>query len=260
MNICNQCQIEFKPKAGSSGKFCGRVCFDASNTRRDTQERVRNSFRDNYKINPKECQHCRNEIPYEQRMNKFCSHKCAAIVNNTGRVVSEETKRLKRDIAKNKAVKHYKSTKTIQKMMKPIIFVGDFTKVYCNTCAKTGQIFYGKSWRKYHPDVYTDREHYYRNCQFRFALTDYPEYFDLSLIKEYGMYSTPGSRSGKKNINGVSRDHLVSVSYGYENNIDPKIIAHPANCRLVLHKDNNSKNSKCAITLEELLSRIDAFG
>lgn len=260
MNKCNQCQISFKPKPGSSGKFCGRVCFDASNTRRETQERVRNSFRYKYSLNPKHCQRCSVDIPYKQRMNRFCSHTCAAVVNNTGRVVSEETKQLKSIIAKNRVAVNYTPAKTIQKKMKPIIFVGDFTKVYCNTCAKTGQIFFGKSWRKYHPDVYADKEHYYRNCQFRFALADYPEYFDLSLIKKHGMYSTPGSRSGKKNVDGVSRDHLISVSYGYENDIDPKIIAHPANCRLVLHKENNSKNNKCSITLEELLTRIDAFG
>ena len=46
------------------------------------------------------------------------------------------------------------------------------------------------------------------------------------------------------------------VKYGFENNISPEIISHPANCRLLKHRDNNKKNIKCDITIEELLNKI----
>ena len=88
---------------------------------------------------------------------------------------------------------------------------------------------------------------------FRFSLKDYPDEFDFELIEKYGFYS-PANKNN--NLNGVSRDHMYSVYEGYKNNISPKIISHPANCKLLKHTDNISKNKKCSITLDELLERI----
>ena len=93
-------------------------------------------------------------------------------------------------------------------------------------------------------------------ASFDFNLADYPEEFNFSLIEEYGWYSA--SNRGN-NLNGVSRDHMVSVKFGYENNIDPNIISHPANCRLMRHNDNVSKNEDCSISLEELKVRIEKW-
>ena len=61
------------------------------------------------------------------------------------------------------------------------------------------------------------------------------------------------------NLDGVSRDHMFSVREGFEKGIDPKIISHPANCRLMIHNENISKNKKSFITIEELLDRIEKF-
>lgn len=72
------------------------------------------------------------------------------------------------------------------------------------------------------------------------------------LLEKYGMYS-------KKNPNGVVRDHRVSVNYGYKNNIDPKIISHPANCEFLQHKDNARKTFTNSISLEELLVDIEKW-
>lgn len=46
---------------------------------------------------------------------------------------------------------------------------------------------------------------------------------------------------------------------GYKNNVDPFIISHPANCRLVRHNDNVSKGSKSLLTLEELIQKIEKW-
>ncbi len=52
---------------------------------------------------------------------------------------------------------------------------------------------------------------------------------------------------------------MISVKYGFDNNISPEIIAHPANCQLVIHNDNQKKRSKCSIKIGDLLSRIDEW-
>lgn len=100
-------------------------------------------------------------------------------------------------------------------------------------------------------------KHYYRlQCQFNFALSDFPDEFDFDLIRKYGWYK---AKNKGNNPNGVSRDHMYSVMEGYRNNVDPSIISHPANCRLIRHNDNISKLDGSTITLEELLDRIEKW-
>jgi Rps23 Pro-64 3,4-dihydroxylase Tpa1-like proline 4-hydroxylase len=102
----------------------------------------------------------------------------------------------------------------------------------------------------------TEFKIYKAETNFKFNLSDYPDMFDFSLIEKYGWYS-PSNK--KNNLSGVSRDHMLSVKEGFELGIDPKLLAHPANCKLMIHNDNVSKNKKSSITLEELLERIENF-
>lgn len=97
---------------------------------------------------------------------------------------------------------------------------------------------------------------YRMDCKFNFNLADYKEEFDFKLVKEYGWYS-PSNK--KNNLGGVSRDHMFSIREGFEMNIDPKILSHPANCQLLIHSKNISKHRKSSITLEELLTKIEEF-
>jgi len=90
---------------------------------------------------------------------------------------------------------------------------------------------------------------YKRKCEFAFNIWDYPDDFDLSLIYKYGFYKP---KNKGDNLNGVSRDHKISVMFGWENDIDPKIISHPANCKLMQHPENIGKNKKCSVLLEQL--------
>ena len=93
------------------------------------------------------------------------------------------------------------------------------------------------------------------SCQFKFSLNEYPDKFDFDLVKKYGWYS---AKNRGNNLNGVSRDHMFSIKEGFLQNIDPKIISHPANCQLLRHEDNfHKKGCKCSITLEELQKRIN---
>jgi len=41
--------------------------------------------------------------------------------------------------------------------------------------------------------------------------------------------------------------------------IDPNIISHPANCQLMVHNENISKNRRSDISYEDLLKRIEDF-
>lgn len=38
-----------------------------------------------YNLNPKMCFTCKNPLPYEKKMNKFCCHSCSASSTNVGR-------------------------------------------------------------------------------------------------------------------------------------------------------------------------------
>jgi hypothetical protein len=93
-------------------------------------------------------------------------------------------------------------------------------------------------------------------CKFIFNVYVYPEEFDLKLLKDNGWYS---AKNRGNNLQGVSRDHLYSISEGYKNSISPLVIRHPANCRLVLHLDNQKKYRNSIISYEELLKRIDIW-
>lgn len=95
---------------------------------------------------------------------------------------------------------------------------------------------------------------YKRECQFQFSLSEYPNEFDFELVKKYGWYT---AKNRGNNANGVSRDHIVSIRWGYENGVDAKNIRHPANCQLLLQRKNVSKGKKRSISVEELITRID---
>ena len=97
---------------------------------------------------------------------------------------------------------------------------------------------------------------YRQLCEFKFALNEFPDKFNFKLIETYGWYS---AKNRGNNMNGITRDHMYSIRDGFLNNVDPKILAHPANCELLLHQDNITKKSNSSITLDELLKRIESF-
>lgn len=84
----------------------------------------------------------------------------------------------------------------------------------------------------------------------------YPELFDLDFLNKHGFRKTKGKNL---NINGVSRDHRVSVSEALKNNYDPYYIKHPLNCELMLHSENQKKSTTSSLTYEELVKMVDDF-
>jgi predicted RNA-binding Zn-ribbon protein involved in translation (DUF1610 family) len=97
---------------------------------------------------------------------------------------------------------------------------------------------------------------YRHQCNFKFALNQFPTEFDFSLIKENGWYK---AKNHGDNLYGVSRDHIFSVNEAFKQQIDPYYISHPANCKLLLHSDNVSKSDECGITFEELKDKVQKW-
>lgn len=99
----------------------------------------------------------------------------------------------------------------------------------------------------------SDLVNYRADCAFKFNLKDYPEEFDFTLIEKYGWYR-PKNRGD--NLNGISRDHAVSIKYGFDNALPSEHLSHPANCVLMQHGKNVSKYSSNSISYQDLLVRI----
>jgi len=137
----------------------------------------------------------------------------------------------------------------------------------CKFCHKIFKSKYGAKFcsrscsGRYHntpaTEIYmNDYTKYSSQAAFTFKLGNFSDYFDIELLKEYGMFNSV------KNPTGVSRDHILSIKEGFDNQINPKIISHPANCQLIKQNGengNSSKGSKSHIILDELLQKIEEF-
>lgn len=250
--VCKYCSKEFFVEGRV---FSNHVRWCKKNTDYDDnkfKEKLSNTIRQNNKKEEyiKKCKRCGKKytvICKEKHLNnkkyakQFCSRTCA----NT-RVLSENTKN-KIKLSINKFNKENPKVKTI--------------KGYCLNCNK--EIYKGdkkccslecrKTYRRKDLDKY---RLYWLDCQFKFNLKDYPNEYDFSLIEKYGWYK---AKNNGDNLNGVSRDHIISIKYGFENGIDSNIISHPANCQLLRHNDNISKYCKCDLTVKELLQKINKW-
>ena len=240
---CIKCQILFKPARTnnkSPQKFCSRQCSVDYRTQIKTVNK---------------CLHCQKDT-----LNpKFCNNSCAALHTNPGRIHTPETKnKIRNKLTKPKRI-------TLKNTANPNLLTfeicGEYTRIYLCRCKHTNIQWYSPNIRSIHPSCINNYQTYSYLCKFNFGISSYPGWFTnaSSLISEHGWYSTPGSRKGKKNLNGISRDHMISISFGFKNNIDPSIIAHPANCKLMNHSENSSKKTDCSLTFEELLKRIVDF-
>ncbi len=186
------------------------------------------------------CLECDKEFEgYISDERKFCSRNCSASYNNRGKEKSIDTKeKIKNSInqwnIQNPKVKKVKVKKNrLCKSCNNIV-----TKKHISICGECKKSYY----KFYRPA-----------CRFTFSLSSYPSEFDFDLIKKHGWYQ-PVNRGN--NLGGVSRDHIYSVKKGFDEGVDPKIISHPANCRILLHSKNSSKQSGCDITLDELKEKI----
>lgn len=208
-------------------------------------ENIRNAVKRKF---PKEtrtliCEKCgksfdliKTKAQWERHSKFFCSRSCA---NSRGPRTDEFKELLRKKLEKPEVQKRCLQCGTF------FLTKRENIKFCSRSCS-------GASRRIDNKDLYS----YRKRAAFKFSLKDYPEEFDFSLIEMFGWYSP--SNHGD-NLSGISRDHIVSVQYGFDNNIEPAIIAHPANCQLMQHDKNSSKGSGSSITIEELLERINRW-
>jgi predicted nucleic acid-binding Zn ribbon protein len=230
IKICQHCGKKFIPTVGSKGWFCSKSCASLvqhiqRRQKEQNQPKVYKSF----------CIQCKTGIFSN---NKFCSRSCAATFNN--KLKTPESRKKQADtLIRNKI----KSGWVPKKKENPV--PRKRVCIICNRIDYTNAHFQSDKC-KFCNDSLT----YRHECKFKFDLRKFPTEFNLKLLEEKGMFNP------KTNPKGVSRDHMLSVEYGKKNQIDPKIISHPANCKLITQGENTKKQSKCSITYPELIERI----
>ena len=188
-----------------------------------------------------ECESCNEKFTYTKRefekIKRFCSPKCSRSystqnkreeINKKISITLKSKFPLKSRNCKNCDSEHFKN------------------RIFCSgECRKD---FGRKKISKYH------HKRKYKLCSdFRFSIYKYPDEYDFKLVEEFGWYKA--SNRGN-NLTGVSRDHQFSVNEGLEKGINPFILSHPANCKLMVHGKNSSKGKKSFITLEDLKDKI----
>jgi len=200
-----------------------------------------------YNSNMAKCKRCSTDLSYKSRKSTFCSARCSNLSRDP---MSEETKS-----KIGSKVKIYRS-KNKQPTKKKRLSSGNCKVCHSElppgrpiTCSNECLI----QSRKLSSRIKTAKEQYRIECSFKFNVYDYPNHFDLDLLENFGWYK---AKNRGDNPEGISRDHMLSVKYGFDNGVDPIIISHPANCMLMSQRQNASKNSKSGITLEELSERI----
>lgn len=223
----------------------------------NTFQQKKKEREEEYLKSPKFCKKCESIIPFDVRDNDYCNHSCHASHSNSIREVTWGDKI-------SNGVKSYISENgyfgALVKVDEVEIFKKRLPDRICPNCEsifnKKTKYCKNECRREFERRNMNEYQKYRLDCNFKFNLSDYPDEFDFTLIKEHGWYSPTNKNN---NLGGVSRDHMFSVREGFEQGIDPKIISHPANCRLILHTENISKNKKSIITIEELLERIKKF-
>lgn len=253
--ICKYCKEKFIDVNGKW--FSNHVRWCNKNPSRNDTENLTKSINDRFnkklgllkqfKVN---CFKCDKEFKIEEREKLFpqkdkyfCSKSCSNC-----RPQSEETKKKIRQ-----SVTAINDSKGVQRSLRKII---------CQNCnkefetKKKTQIFCSVKCGAASRKASTEYLQYKSDCRFQFNVWDFPEEFDLGLIYKHGWYK---AKNHGDNLNGVSRDHKISVKFGWENGIDPSLISHPANCQLMVHTDNIGKNKKCSILLNELKESIDKW-
>lgn len=121
------------------------------------------------------------------------------------------------------------------------------TKI-CQVCSSTMTTKYSRT------KVARDVRYKYA---FKFDCSQYPDLFDQQLIATVGWYAP--ARKIDRNLNGLTKDHKISVVDAERNDYDPFYITHPLNCDIIRQSENSSKKTRSTIAYEELVKQVDMF-
>lgn len=232
---CNFCKKEFIVREAEIKRGFGKYCSKSCSSKKVPEKH--------------KCSNCDKIFKGRRKkkfINYFCSRSCSISYLNKNKERKPIGKKgIENIILGNKmrsgSLEYDKNPNKCFKCKKVIEFKRRKNKHCSNKCRR---------------DNIKSISQYRTRCLFKFSLNSYPIKFNFNLIDKYGWYSPTNKNN---NLNGVSRDHMFSVRNGFELGIDPKIIAHPANCKLMKHTDNFKKKSKSSIPLSMLLYKIEEW-
>jgi hypothetical protein len=92
---------------------------------------------------------------------------------------------------------------------------------------------------------------YFAKCNFVKDVLEHLDPSDFNKIKD-GFYN-------ESNGENYVKDHKYSRWSGFNNNVPPIILRHPANCQILTKSQNMIKMSKNSLTLDELIAIIKAY-
>lgn len=249
---CEYCKQDFTIQQSwqKTKKFCTNPCATSS-----------------YRIHTREtvCVHCSS--PLRPGQFKFCSKSCTATHTNVKRGSRSLDTRAKISATINRN-NNNTPTEPYDPTINNCLNCGNLCKQrtlkYCSkVCAHTviqtrnciicGCEFQGRPGTKTcekHKTRYNmkEREVY----EFRFNVYKFPELFDLEMLTRIGF-------KNRQNLNGIVRDHKVSIADAKKYNYDPYYISHVMNCQLITAYHNLRKNSKSSITYQELVNLVDEY-
>ncbi len=245
MHICAavNCNIEI----ATTRKYCSASCrTKTTNALYKDYKAQSEGFKNKRNRRPiKYCNNCSVILTFEQRWNVFCSHSCSAAYTNKYRTPKKYTMSEQGRSNIRAALE--------RRIRKPVVELTEKVCPKCNASFKKYTRYCSKTCANRSRKSSNEFRQYRLDCNFKFALNSYPDRFDFSLIEQFGWYSPSNKRN---NIGGVSRDHMLSIKDGYLLGVPPDIMSHPANCQLMVHSMNISKNKKSSITYNGLLQRI----
>lgn len=202
------------------------------------------------------CENCNNDHNGTYGSGRFCSTKCARGFStkhkreNINKKVSAKLAGRKLTEEHKKKIEESNNFNRKNKIIKNCLGCGVVMKCRPSDNRKFCKLSCWISYTEKNKEPYLL---YRQRANFDFDIKEYPNKFNLILVEQHGWYS-PSNKGN--NLNGVSKDHLLSVKEGFNLGIDPEIIKHPANCKLVLHKQNQKKREKSSISIQELMDRI----
>jgi hypothetical protein len=246
---CPYCDSEFENIEGRLFSNHVRWCSKNPNGRRTENFKKLAQARLDEKFGEKRsfdviCDKCRKTFQVIERENRFpereryfCSRTCA-----NSHVITKETREKTAKALRGRNRTEREERVCLGCNCKFVVLKTENHKF----CSK-------KCYITYQQKDMTEKLKYRKSCQFAFNIYKHPDKFDLKLIEKYGWYK---AKNRGDNLEGVSRDHRVSIDYGWRNNVSPEIIRHPANCKLMRQRKNSVKHIHCSIKLEQLLEEI----
>lgn len=257
MLSCNTCNKNFTSALALAGhkrvhgQSAGKI-FQVLCSCIYTRKVVKSQNLNKYQSNLGPCKQCKNLFRPTVQRKYFCSQSCSASFNNAARGPRSALTKAKISNSLKRPVSKKQKKNTVE-------FIGPYSKLFTCCCRHCKTKFVSRTKRQYccaHRNLYAASSK--AGYKFTFNVFNYPDLFDLDLLKRYGWFS-PGGKSGSWNISGLSRDHRVSVTEAIANNYDPYYITHPINCELMPHAENNKKKTKSSISYCELKQLVDDY-